>query len=94
MILKILSFLLLSIFLKAFTYTTNNLVNINPSGVITKGCDQVLKEVKNVHQTFLKGVSMTIDTISVRFLTFDVAVANVIHKICNFQSPDGVKHEN
>jgi uncharacterized protein (TIGR02246 family) len=75
-------------------YTTNDWEHINPLGGIDRGRDEVLKDVQNVHQTFLKGVSITIDTISIRFITSDVAIADVVHKIDNYTTPDGVKHEN
>jgi len=30
----------------------------------------------------------------IRFITPDVAIADVIHNIDNYTTPDGVKHEN
>lgn len=37
---------------------------------------------------------MRIESMDIRFLTPDVAIADVIHKVDNFTTPDGVKHEN
>ena len=81
-------------FKKAIAYTTNDWEHLNPGGGITKGREEVLKEVRAVHQTFLKGVTITIETITVRFITSDVAIADVIHKISTYEMPEGVKHEN
>ncbi len=63
-------------------------------GGVDKGHDEVLKTVRSVHQSFLKGVMMTVDTMSIRFITPDVAIADVIHKISTYTTPDGKKHEN
>jgi uncharacterized protein (TIGR02246 family) len=76
-------------------YTTNDWVHINPGGGITRGRDEVLKEVRAVHQTLLKGVRITIDTMTIRFVTTDVAIVNAIHKSDTYITPeDGIKHEN
>lgn len=81
-------------FKNAYDYTTTEWEHVNPLGGITKGREEVLKEVRQVHQTFLKGVTTTIESMTIRFLTADVAIANVIHKGSSFETPDGVKHEN
>jgi uncharacterized protein (TIGR02246 family) len=81
-------------FKNAPTYTTNDWEHINPGGGIDKGRDEVLKTVRSVHQTFLKGVSMTIDSMTIRFITPDVAIADVFHKLSIYELPAGVKHEN
>ena len=46
-------------------YTTKDWEHINPDGGITKGREAVLKEIRAVHQTFLKGVSVTIESITI-----------------------------
>lgn len=81
-------------FKNAESYTTSDWEHLNPGGGITKGRNEVLKEVIGVHQTFLKGVSMTIQSMNIRFITSDVAIADVIHKISDFEFPAGVKHKN
>jgi uncharacterized protein (TIGR02246 family) len=81
-------------FLNAAAYSTSEWVHINPGGGITKGRDEVLKEVRAVHQTFLKGVTMQVESMDTRFLTPEVAMASVIHNLSNYTTPDGVKHEN
>lgn len=81
-------------FKKAEFYTTKDWEHINPGGGITKGREAVLKEVRAVHQTFLKGVSLTIESITIRFLTPTVAIADVVHKSSDYEFPEGVKHQN
>src|SRR5215212_9688740 len=81
-------------FKNAAAYSTTDWEHINPGGGIDKGRDSVLKTVRAVHQTFLKGVTMRIESMDIRFLTLDVAIADVIHKVDNYTTPDGVKHEN
>ena len=81
-------------FKNANAYSTSDWRHINPVGGIDKGRDSVLKTVRAVHQTFLKGVTMRIESMDIRFITPDVAIADVIHKVDNYTTPDGVKHEN
>lgn len=81
-------------FKNALAYTTDDWEHINPGGGIDKGRDSVLKLVRAVHQTFLKGVTMTIESMNVRFITPGVAIADVIHKITAYTMPDGVRHED
>jgi uncharacterized protein (TIGR02246 family) len=79
---------------RALNYTTEDWNHINPNGGWTRGREAVIKELKEVHATFLKGVSDTIEDMSVRFATPDVAVATVTSRMSTFTSPDGVRHEN
>ena len=81
-------------FKNAKNYTTADWVHINPGGGITKGREAVLKEIRTVHQTFLKGVSITTESIDIRFLTPTVAIALVVHKISDYELPQGIKHKN
>ena len=81
-------------FKNAEFYTTKDWEHINPGGGITKGREAVLKEVRAVHQTFLKGVSLTIESIAIRFLTPTVAIADVVHKSSDYELPQGIKHQN
>jgi uncharacterized protein (TIGR02246 family) len=81
-------------FKKAAAYSTTDWEHINPGGGIDKGRDSVLKTVRAVHQTFLKGVTMQVESMDIRFLTANVAIADVVHKVDNYTTPDGVKHEN
>ena len=81
-------------FKNASAYSTSDWRHINPGGGIDKGRDSVLITVRAVHQTFLKGVTMRIESMDIRFLTLDVAIADVIHIVDNYTTPDGIKHEN
>jgi uncharacterized protein (TIGR02246 family) len=81
-------------FKNAANYATPDWEHINPGGGIDKGRDSVLKTVRAVHQTFLRGVTMQIESMDIRFLTADVAIADVIHQVGNYTTPDGVNHEN
>jgi uncharacterized protein (TIGR02246 family) len=74
--------------------TTDDWVHINPFGGRTSGRGEVLKEIREVHSTFLKGVSMKIDEISVKFATPDVALVTVVNQITPYTTPDGVNHSN
>jgi uncharacterized protein (TIGR02246 family) len=82
-------------FKNAPTYTTDDWVHINPGGGITRGRDKVLKEVRAIHKTMLKGVSITIESMTAHFVTPDVALVDAVHKSDRYVTPeDGVKHEN
>ena len=37
---------------------------------------------------------MQIESMDIRFLTADAAIADVIHKVDTYTTPDGVRHEN
>ena len=81
-------------FKNASFYTTIDWVHINPGGGITRGREDVLREVRAIHQTMLKGVKITIDTITIRFVTTDVAIINAVHTSDTYVSPeDGIRHE-
>ena len=75
-------------------YTTEDWNHINPFGGLTVGREVVLKELKEVHSTFLKGVSSTIEEMSVRFATPDAAIVTVTNRMDTYTTPDGVKREN
>ncbi len=81
-------------FERASEYTTEDWNHINPSGGRTRGREAVLKELKEVHSTFLKGVSDTIEDMDVRFAAPNLAVVTVTSRMSTFTTPDGVRHEN
>ena len=82
-------------FKNASFYTTIDWVHINPGGGITRGRKDVLKEVRAIHQTMLKGIKLTIDTMTIRFVTPDVVIINAVHTSDTYITPkDGMKHEN
>jgi uncharacterized protein (TIGR02246 family) len=78
---------------RAANYTTEDWTHINPLGGWTRGRDALLKELGEVHSTFLKNVSDTVEQVAVKFATPDVAVATVLSRMSTYTTPDGVKHE-
>ena len=75
-------------------FTTEDWVHINPFGVQTVGRPAVLKELKEVHESFLKGVQATIEGISVRSAAPDAVIVTVTNRMGTYTTPDGIKHEN
>ena len=75
-------------------FTTEDWTHINPLGGWTRGRDAVLKEVREVHASFLKGVTDTIEEMEVKFATANVAIVTVPSRTSPYTSPDGVKRED
>jgi uncharacterized protein (TIGR02246 family) len=73
-------------------YATPDWNHINPYGGRDRGREATLNAVRQVHQTFLKGTTDTIEDMDIRFATPDVAIATVVSVMSPFTSPDGVKH--
>ena len=80
-------------FVGACEFADENWDHINPSGGWAHGREDVLKEVREVHRTFLNDVFDTVEEMSVKFATRDVAVVTVTSVMSTFTTPDGVKHE-
>jgi len=78
----------------AENYTTEDWNHINPGGGRTEGRASVLEELHEVHATFLKGVSDTIEGMDVRFAAPDVAIATVRSRMSTFTTPNGTRHIN
>ena len=81
-------------FKNAESYTTVDWIHINPFGGITNGRDSTLADVRYVHREFLKGVTMSIQSMQIQFPAKETAIAIVKHKIDNYTTPDGVLHAN
>jgi uncharacterized protein (TIGR02246 family) len=79
---------------RAAEFTTEDWTHINPLGGWTRGREAVLKELKEVHSTFLKGVTDTVEEMSVRFAAAGVAVVTVPSRVGTYTTPDGARHEN
>lgn len=79
---------------RASEFTTEDWNHINPFGGRTRGRAATLKDLHEVHSTFLKGVSDIIEEMDVRFATPNVAVVTVTSRTSTFTTPDGVTHEN
>ena len=73
-------------------YATEDWNHVNPYGGRDRGREATLKSVREVHKTFLKGTTDTIENMDIRFATHDVAVGTVTSIMSPFTSPDGVKH--
>ena len=73
-------------------YATEDWNHINPLGGRDRGREATLKTVREVHQTFLKGTTDTIENMDIRFADQNVAVGTVTSTMSPFTSPDGVKH--
>jgi uncharacterized protein (TIGR02246 family) len=73
-------------------YATEDWNHVNPYGGRDRDREATLKSVRQVHKTFLKGTTDTIDNMDIRFATQDVAVGTVTSIMSPFTSPDGVKH--
>jgi uncharacterized protein (TIGR02246 family) len=81
-------------FTREADFATEDWAHINPYGGWTRGRDNVLKEVRDVHSTFLKGVTEAIGDMEVRFANPDVAVVTVTSAMSTFTTPDGITHQN
>lgn len=79
---------------KLVQFTTEDWTHITPTGIVRQGRAVVLQALRQVHSTFLRGVTDTPEEITVRFATADVALAAVRSRTSPFTSPDGVRHEN
>jgi uncharacterized protein (TIGR02246 family) len=73
-------------------YATEDWNHINPYGGRDRDREATLKTVREVHQTFLKGTTDTIENMDIRFASQDVAVGTVTSLMSPFTSPDIVKH--
>ena len=78
-------------FERAAEFSTDDWNHINPLGGRTNGRTAVVKELLEVHRTFLKGVTDTVTQIDVRMASSDVAVATVTSDMSAFTGPDGVR---
>ena len=78
-------------FVKPVDFATDDWFHINPFGGIDRGIEATLKTVREVHTTFLKGVTDTPGDIAIRFASDDVAVATVTSTMSPYTGPDGVK---
>jgi uncharacterized protein (TIGR02246 family) len=81
-------------FKNAENYTTTDWVHITPRGNADIGRESTLKDVRGVHQSFLKDISMTTDSLKIRFIKPDVALVTAYHTMDDFVTPDNVKHVN
>jgi uncharacterized protein (TIGR02246 family) len=78
-------------FVKPVDFATDDWHHINPFGGVDRGLEATLKTVREVHTTFLKGVTDTPEDIAIRFASKDVAVATVTSTMSPYKRLDGVK---
>jgi uncharacterized protein (TIGR02246 family) len=78
-------------FVRPVDFATDDWHHINPYGGIDRGLEDTLKTVREVHTTFLKGVTDTPEDIAIRFASSDVAVATVTGTMSPYTRHDGVK---
>jgi uncharacterized protein (TIGR02246 family) len=78
-------------FVKPVDFATEDWYHINPFGGIDRGLEATLKTIRQVHTTFLRGVTDTPEDIAIRFASGDVAVATVTSTMSPFSGPDGVR---
>lgn len=60
------------------TYTTEDCYMINPYGLHGKRTEDTPAMFTNAHKTFLKDLTINIDSTAIRFLTPDVAIATIL----------------
>ena len=68
--------------------------HITPLGGRTIGRPEVVKELEQVHSSFLKGVTDTPESIEIEMLAPTTAMATVLSRTSTFTTPDGVLHAN
>jgi uncharacterized protein (TIGR02246 family) len=73
-------------------YATEDWNHISPYGGRGQGRETVRAALNEVHKTFLKGTTDSIEHMDIRFATQDVAVGTVTSTMSPFTSPDAVKH--
>jgi uncharacterized protein (TIGR02246 family) len=78
----------------ANAYAADDWHHIGPGGGWTRGRKAVLERVREVHSGYLKDAIDTIEEMSVRFATRDVAVVTVISRSSPYVFPTGIRHEN
>ncbi|HUR94993.1 MAG TPA: SgcJ/EcaC family oxidoreductase [Gemmatimonadales bacterium] len=79
-------------FERAAEFTTADWQHINPFGGWTRGREAVLAELREVHGSFLKGVTETVDTVAVRTSGTESAVVTVRSHLSPYVAPDGTRH--
>jgi hypothetical protein len=76
-----------------FDFATANWAHINPFGHVTTG-EQVLEHLRDIHATFLKGVSETVEQMRFRWIDSGVALVTVTSKVSPYQLPGEARREN
>ncbi|MGF7082822.1 SgcJ/EcaC family oxidoreductase [Mucilaginibacter sp. UYCu711] len=75
-------------------YTTEDVEWVNIVGMWWKGRNDVKKAHQSTFDIFFKGVPFTQKSLNIRFLTNDVAIANLVCHIGSLFPPDGIDRVN
>jgi len=77
-------------------FATEDWNHISPYGAWSAGRDNMLPGLQLLHSpgVFLHGVIQTVEDMSVRFATFDVAVVVATSRVSTYTTPDGITHAN
>jgi uncharacterized protein (TIGR02246 family) len=76
------------------SYTTEDVEWVNIIGIWWKGRTEVKEGHQRNFNAIFKGVEFKQKSLKIRFLTSDVAIANLICHVGEFFPPDGVDHGN
>src|SRR6478735_9695772 len=60
-------------------YCIKEWIHINSNGGITNGSDEVVGEIFQAYKTNLKGAKITVESMTVRMISPDAAIATVKH---------------
>jgi uncharacterized protein (TIGR02246 family) len=74
------------------TYTTPDVSWVNIVGMWWRGRPAVQQAHQQIFDTIFKNVPFTLGDVTVRFITPEVAVVNVLEHVGAFYPPDGVNH--
>lgn len=76
-------------------YTTEDCFMINPLGLYTRRSNETPALFNKAHETFLKNLSLRVDSMGIRFVSPEVAIATVISQQIVAPSPaDGTGRRN
>ncbi|MEX6686551.1 SgcJ/EcaC family oxidoreductase [Danxiaibacter flavus] len=76
-------------------YTTEDCYMINPYGLHGKHTNETPAMFKKVHEALLKNVSIKVDSMTIRFIKPDVAIATVLSQQTGaYYLPDGIDRGN
>jgi uncharacterized protein (TIGR02246 family) len=75
-------------------YATDDINYIAPTGSWFRGRKQLQDSIQYVHDGMLKNTPIEIETLTIRFITPDVAIVNLVDKMGPFFPPDGKDRGN
>lgn len=81
-------------FTKMPTYTTEDVTWVDGHGSIWQGREKLQSRYQAMHRAVMQNTSITVDTMTVRFITPTVAMLNIRYKVGTYFAFDGVDHGN